>query len=97
MIKKIQLTVDAAFCDECGEDLHSYEGWGYIDIRVEGKHYCEECALRIGVLDPLFWINKHNPTTREYYKAELVGHEIHAYYKCKTKKGYRVDKFEVSL
>ena len=95
MIKKIQLTVDAAFCDECGEDLHSYEGWGYVEL--EGKHYCEKCGLRVGALDPLEYVENYNPTTRRYYKADLIGNVIHAYYKCKTKKGYRIDRFEVDL
>jgi hypothetical protein len=95
MIKKIQLTVDAAFCDECGEDLHSYEGWGY--IHKGDKQYCEKCGLRVGAYDPLDYANDYNPTTRRYYKAELIGNVIHAYYKCKVKKGYRIDRIEVDL
>lgn len=95
MIKKIQITVDAAFCDECGKDLHSYEGWGYVD--TGDKQYCEECGLRVGALDPLAYVNRYNPTTRRYYKAELEGNTILAYYKCKIKKGYRIDRIEVSL
>ena len=92
MIKTIQLTVKAVFCDECGEDLHSYDGWGYVKKGL--KHYCEECALKTGVLSPLDWVNKHNPTTRKYYAAEFQGKTILAYYKCKTKKGYRIDRLE---
>jgi hypothetical protein len=94
MIKKIQLTVNAVFCDRCGEDLHSYEGWGYVENEDGSKHYCEECALKVGALSPLDWVNKHNPTTRKYYAAELQGKMILAYYKCNTKKGYRIDRME---
>lgn len=95
MIKKIQLTVKAAFCDECGKDLHSYDGWGFVN--TGNNQYCEECGLKVGALKPLDWVNRYNPTVRKYYKAELIGNIIHAYYKCKTPKGYRVDKFEVDL
>ncbi len=95
MIKKIQLTVDAAFCDECGKDLHSYEGGEYVD--AGNKQYCEKCGLRVGAYTPLEYANDHNFTTRRYYKAELIGNVIHAYYKCKIKKGYRIDRIEVGL
>jgi hypothetical protein len=95
VIKKIQITVDAVFCDECKKDLMSYDGNPYWE--KDGKHYCEMCALKSGAMSPLEYAQRYNPWTRKYYAAELVGDEIRAYYKCKTKKGYRVDRWGLVL
>lgn len=91
MYKKIQITYVAAFCDVCKEDLHSYDGWPYVE--ADGNQYCEECALKVGVLPPLEWVKRHNAIARDYYTAEMKNGEIYAYYKCKTKKGYRIDRW----
>ena len=92
MIKKVKIEVDAVFCDCCGEDLHSYDGWPYVD--TGNMQYCEDCALRVGAMTPLEWVNAHKFTTRKYYKAEFEGKTILAYYKCNTPKGYRRDRWE---
>lgn len=91
MYTMIKLPVKAAFCDCCHKDLHSYEGWPYIDTGE--KQYCEACALKCGALSPLEYVNKHECTTRRYYEAEIKDGYIYAKYKCRTKKGYRTDKW----
>ena len=53
MIKSIELTVEAVFCDVCGEDVHSYDGWSYYED--EGKHYCPDCAYKSKVISKKEW------------------------------------------
>lgn len=92
MYVKIKLLMVAAFCDGCKKDLHSYDGWPYIDT---GDHqYCEKCALKTGVITPLEYANSNSFIGREYYDAEMKDGVIYARYKCKTKKGYRTDTWE---
>lgn len=45
MIKNIQITVEAVFCDECGKDLESYNGFPY--VTAGEKHYCLDCAYKL--------------------------------------------------
>lgn len=53
MVKDIQITVSAAFCDECGEDLHSYEGWTY--FHIDGNDYCPDCAYKLKKITKKEW------------------------------------------
>lgn len=57
MIKDIQLTVSAVFCDRCGNDVHSYDGWEYIEDG--GKHYCVDCAYRLKKISKGEWLERH--------------------------------------
>ena len=60
MIKDIQLTVSAVFCDKCGEDVHSYDGWPYYeDGEDENKHYCIDCAYRLKKISKREWLERH--------------------------------------
>lgn len=60
MIKDIQLTVSAIFCDRCGEDVHSYDGWPYYeDDEDENKHYCIDCAYRLKKISKSEWLEMH--------------------------------------
>lgn len=91
MIKKIQITVTAAFCDDCKRDLHSYDGWGYVDDEKNHKQYCYDCGLKNGTASALEWLNAHGIGI--YRKASYENGVITAYQKWG--KGYRQDKVVV--
>lgn len=69
MIKDIQLTVSAIFCDRCGEDVHNYEGWPYVED--EGKHYCPDCAYKVGKLTKREWCNMNGIFIDDRYIKNL--------------------------
>lgn len=88
MIKQIKYTVDAVFCDNCGKDLESYLGHGYISNDEIQKDYCYDCALKLGKMSALDWLEAHGIYI--YEKATYSNGVITAYQKWG--RGYRVDK-----
>lgn len=55
MIKDIQITVEAVYCDECGKDVQSYNGHPY---HIEdNKHFCLNCAYKLKQISKREWCN----------------------------------------
>lgn len=74
MIKDIKLTVSAVFCDECGDDVHSYDGWEYVED--EGKHYCVDCAYKLGKITKKRWLELNGICVDDrYIKNWEIAHE----------------------
>ncbi len=69
MVKDIQITVSAAFCDECGEDLHSYNGYSY--VMDDGKDYCPDCAYKLKKITKKEWCNLHGIYLHDRYLKNL--------------------------
>ena len=79
----------AVFCDRCGEDVEEYNGHPYIE--TDGKHYCPDCALILGKLDALTYINWHGIGI--YEKAEYKDGVLTAFQKWG--RGYRRDEWSI--
>ena len=90
MIRYIQ--IKEAFCDDCKKDLHTRDGCGYVPDGNE-KHYCLDCAVKRGLLDPLEWINLHGCGGLKWDHADYKDNVVIGYVRCG--KGFRRYKWEV--
>ena len=49
--------MDRQICCQCGALTHEEEGWPYYED--DRRHYCLDCALKIGAVDPHTWLKLH--------------------------------------
>lgn len=91
MIRNIQIQIKEAFCDDCKKDLHTRDGWGYVQDGDE-KHYCYDCAVKRGLLEPLEWINLHGCCLK-WDHADYKDGVVTGYIRCG--KGFRRYEWEV--
>lgn len=57
MTKIIKITVENKYCDVCGEDLQTYEGFPYIS--ENGKDYCLGRAYKNHIISKREWAENH--------------------------------------
>ena len=69
MIKDIEITVAAVFCDRCGKDVHRYEGWPYHEEGTE--QYCPDCAYKLGKMSKKEWCRLHGICLDDRYLKNL--------------------------
>ncbi len=91
MIKKIQITVDAVYCDKCGVDTEKYNGHGCIYDDENNKQYCYTCALKLGLMGALDWLRIHGICF--YDKASYKDGKIIAF--RKWGRGYTKDVLDI--
>ena len=71
MTKDIQITVQAVYCDDCGEDVKSYNGCPYVEDN--GRQYCSKCAYKRGIISKKEWceLNGIGLSDRAIEKMEI--------------------------
>ncbi len=91
MIRYIQIKIKEAFCDDCKTDLHTRDGWAFMPVGKE-KHYCLDCAVKRGLMEPMEWINLHGFGLR-WDHADYKDGVITGYVRCG--KGFQRYEWEV--
>lgn len=86
-MKTIIYEVTDYLCDDCETELHTTDGWPA--YRDGDNYYCEVCAVKRGILDPLSYAGRFD----NYHHATYKDGIITAY--RKWGRGYRKDEIKV--
>ena len=78
-------------CPSCGKYTHEEDGFPYGANADTGEHYCLDCGLKLGMVEPMDYLELHGFGI--FHHATYKDGIINAFRKCG--KGYR--KYELIM
>ena len=90
------ILTEVVLCDRCKKDVQAYNGFPYIrgDCDADDHDYCYDCALILGVVSPMEYVDGYLFSLGDCDKAEYSDGKLVMY--RKRGRGYSKAIVEVS-